>query len=169
MPDDKEAMNRFGPVFLDSYFVVDKELRIESFNNAFSQMLGLRGAERRKLVHSFCYDVLKLEICRDRCIALEAIKKEAAVKMNEIRGERTDGTELVLELSAIPLRNEKGEIDSVFVTHRDVTDERRLKERYLEEQEHHKKERAGLLRIIEERDVELETARSSGEAEPWKG
>lgn len=169
MSDDKDAINRLGAVFLDSYFVVDQELRIQSFNPAFPQMLGLRSQERRKLVSSFCYDHLKLEICRDRCIALEAINKKAAVRMNEIRGERPDGSELILELSAIPLKNDKGEIDGVFVTHRDVTDERRLKARYLETQEHNKKERSALLKIIEERDVELEGARSTGEAEPWKG
>lgn len=169
MADDKDAINRLGAVFLDSYFVVDQELRIQSFNPAFSTMLGLRGAERRKLTHSFCYDHLKLEICRDRCIALEAINKKAAVRMNEIRGERTDGSELILELSAIPLKNEQGEIDGVFVTHRDVTDERRLKARYLEAQDHNKKERAALLKVIEERDVELESALAASEAEPWKG
>jgi PAS domain S-box-containing protein len=169
MSDDKDAINRIGAVFLDSYFVVDQELRIQSFNPAFPQMLGLRAAERRKLVNSFCYDHLKLEICRDRCIALEAINNKAAVRMNEIRGERPDGSELILELSAIPLKNDKGEVDGVFVTHRDVTDERRLKARYLEAQEHNKKERSALLKIIEERDVELEGVRSASEAEPWKG
>jgi PAS domain S-box-containing protein len=169
MTDDKDAINRLGAVFMDSYFVVDRDLRIQSFNPAFNQMLNLRGGERRKLVNSFCYDYLKLEICQDRCIALEALKKNSTVRMNEIRGQRPDGTELILELSAIPLKNEKGEIDSVFVTHRDVTDERRLKERYLEEQDHHKKERAALLRVIEDRDVEIENMRASTEAEPWKG
>jgi PAS domain S-box-containing protein len=169
MSDDKDAINRLGAVFLDSYFVVDQELKIQSFNPAFPQMLGLRGADRRKLVNSFCYDYLKLEICRDRCIALEAINKKAPVKMNEIRGERPDGSELILELSAIPLKNDKGEVDGVFVTHRDVTDERRLKARYLEAQEHHKKERSALLKIIEERDSELEGSRAASEAEPWKG
>jgi hypothetical protein len=87
------------------------------------------------------------------------MEKQAPVRMNEIRGQTKDGRELVLELSAIPLRNEQGQITGVFVTHRDVTDERRLKERYLEEETEHKKERSGLLRVIEERDTEIEKLR----------
>jgi sigma-54 dependent transcriptional regulator, acetoin dehydrogenase operon transcriptional activator AcoR len=170
MSDDKDAINRLGAVFVDSYFIVDRDLRMQAFNPAFPALLGLRGGERRKLLNSFCYDYLKLEICQERCIALEALKKNGAVHMNEIHGQKPDGTEMILELSAIPLKNANGEVDTVLVTHRDVTDERRLKERYLEEQDHHKKERAALLRIIEDRDVEIENIRAQHqEAEPWKG
>lgn len=157
--DDHEAINRVGPVFLDSYFVVDRERRITAHNAAFTQMLELRGADRRKLIGSPCYESLRLEICKNNCIALQCMEKQAPVRMNEIRGQTKDGRELVLELSAIPLRNEQGQITGVFVTHRDVTDERRLKARYLEEETEHKKERSGLLRVIEERDGEIEKLR----------
>lgn len=157
--DDHEAVNRLGPVFIDSYFVVDRERRVLSHNAAFTQMLELRGADRRKVKGSPCYESLRLEICKQDCIALQCMEKQAPVRMNEIRGQTKEGRELVLELSAVPLRNDQGQITGVLVTHRDVTDERRLKERYLEEETEHKKERSGLLRVIEERDTEIEKLR----------
>lgn len=160
MADDRQAIEQFGAVFLDSYFIVDRDRRILSFNQAFSQMLELRPGERRKLINTPCYERLRLEICKDNCIALECIKRGAPVRMEEIKGSTADGQrELVLELSAIPLKDETGNITSVFVTHRDVTDERRLKARYLEEQTEHRRERASLLKIIEDRDVEVENLR----------
>ena len=91
MTDDREFMARIGPVILDSYFVVDQDLKILDFNPAFAQMLDVRGAERRKLVGSHCYDKLRLEICKDKCIALEAAKRNAPVRMEEIRGTTPDG------------------------------------------------------------------------------
>jgi PAS domain S-box-containing protein len=159
--DEREAMSRFGAVFLDSWFIVDKDLRIQEFNPAFTQMLDLRGGERRKLAGTPCYEKLRLEICKDNCIALEALKRNSHVRMEEIKGHTPDGRELVLELSAVPLHDANGNPTAVFVTHRDVTDERRLKARYLEEQTEHRRERASLLRIIEDRDIELEAAKQT--------
>lgn len=159
-------MSRFGAVFLDSWFVVDKDLRIQEFNPAFAQLLDLRPGERRKLIGVPCYEKLRLEICKENCIALETLKRNGHVRMEEIRGTTPDGRELVLELSAIPLRDADGNPTSVFVTHRDVTDERRLKARYLEEQTEHRRERASLLRIIEDRDVELENMRQRASVPP---
>ena len=76
--------------------------------------------------------------------------------MEEIRGQTPDGRELVLELSAIPLKDENGQTTGVFVTHRDVTDESRLKARYLEEQAEHKDD-DGLRGLVREdlRDLGL--------------
>lgn len=163
MSDDKEAIDRLGGVFLDSYFVVNKELRIHAFNAGFPQLLGMRNPDKRKLSGAFCHDLLKLEICRERCIAIDAMTRGTAVRLDEIRGERPDGTPLMLQISAVPLKNAKGEIEGACVTHRDVTDERRLKDRYLEEQDRHQKERSNLLRIIEERDLEIERLQAAPE------
>lgn len=159
-------MSRLGAVFLDSWFIVDPERRIQEYNQTFAQMLDLRPGERRRLAGTHCYERLRLEICRDNCIALETLKRGGHVRMEEIRGTTPEGRELVLELSAVPLRDAEGNITSVFVTHRDVTDERRLKARYLEEQTDHRRERASLLRIIEDRDVELENVRQRASVPP---
>lgn len=156
---DADFLKRFGPVFLDSYFVVDRERKIQSANNGFSQLLGLQPAERRKLAGTPCYEKMRLEICEKNCIALQCLERGAAVRMEEIKGRTPEGREIVVELSAVPVRDERGEVSGVFVTHRDVTDERRLKERYLEEGQAHKKERSSLLRIIEERESEISQLR----------
>ena len=59
-----------------------------------------------------------------------------------------------------PLRDANKKVTGVFVTHRDVTDERRLKTRQIEEKEEHLKEREALLKIIRDRDEELTDLRS---------
>ena len=159
MVDDKDFIDRLGPVFLDSFFVVDSGRRLVRFNGAFVQMLGFRSAQRRELAGTPCYELLQLDICRDKCIALQALARDGHVRMEEIRGRAPDGRELVLELSAIPLRDDSGAVSGVFVTHRDVTDERRLKTRALEQQEDHRTERETLLKIIRDRDDELEALR----------
>jgi PAS domain S-box-containing protein len=156
---DEKFLERFGAVFLDSYFVVDRNRRISQFNEAFVQMIGYRPAQKRHVPGSHCFDLLKLEICRERCIALTCLERNGPVRMEEIRGKTPDGRDLVLELSAVPVRNEKGEVNGVFVTHRDVTDERRLKDRYLAEQQEQRTKVESLLKIIRDKDEELDAVK----------
>ncbi|MEE8410777.1 MAG: PAS domain-containing protein [Myxococcota bacterium] len=160
MAGDDAFIDRFGPVFLDSYFVVDRERRITSFNPALLQLLDLRPTQRRELTGKPCYELLNLEICRDQCIALQALARDGHVRVEEILGKTHDGRDLVLELSAIPLHDANKKVTGVFVTHRDVTDERRLKTRQVEEKEEHLKEREALLKIIRDRDEELTDLRN---------
>jgi PAS domain S-box-containing protein len=144
-----------GPVFLDSYFVVDRNRRIQAFNEHFVQLIGYRPAQRRTVPGQQCFDLLKLEICKDNCIALKCLEKNGPVRMSEIKGKTPDGRDLVLELSAVPVRNEHNEITGVFVTHRDVSDERRLKTRFTEEQVEQRTKVETLLKIIRDKDEEL--------------
>lgn len=155
MGDSKEWLKEHGGVFLDSYFILDRERRIEGFNQAFVGLLGMRSSQRRKLAGARCYEHLKLDICRNDCIAIKCLERNAPVKMSEIRGDTKVG-EVVLEVSAVPLRDDDGTVTGVLVTHRDVTDERRLKERYNEERTRSKTDRDSLLRIIQDRDSEIE-------------
>jgi PAS domain S-box-containing protein len=156
MTDDLAALERIGAAFMDSYFVVDQELRLRAFNSAFPEMLGIPPAERPELRHTFCYDSVKLEICRDRCIALEAIRKNGPVRMSLIPGERPDGSNILLELAAVPLHNAAGEVEGVLVTHRDITETHQAAQKLATGLEQHRKERASLLKVIEERDREIE-------------
>jgi PAS domain S-box-containing protein len=151
-----EFIDRVGPVFFDSYFVVDRERKILKFNDGLVQLLGFRPAQKRRIAGTACYELLKLEICRERCIALKCLEKDGPVRMEEIRGKTPDGRDIILELSAIPLRDDAGRIEGVMVTHRDVTDERRLKTKYEAEQTERRSEREALLKIIKDRDAEIE-------------
>jgi PAS domain S-box-containing protein len=157
--DDRDFIARFGAVLFDSYFVLDSERRIVSFNPPFVQMLGARPSAKRELVGAHCYDVLKLNICSEQCIAVECLKRGAPVRMEEVHGTTAQGRELVLELSATLLRDDGHQVCGVFVMHRDVTDERRLKTRFLQEQQERRNEREALLHIIKDRDAELERIR----------
>lgn len=156
MANDLDAVRRLGPVLMDSYFVVDHERRISEFNKPLVDLLQLRPSERRNLPGTHCYDLLKLEICQDRCIALECLKKNAPVHMQEISGTTRDGRKVLFTLSAVPLRDDSGAVTGVLVTQRETSDERRLKDRFLEEQSNHQREREALLRIIKDRDQEIQ-------------
>jgi PAS domain S-box-containing protein len=153
--DDRDAINRFGAVFFDSYFVVDKDRRITSHNAVFEQMLGLRPAQKRSVDGTHCFELLQLEICKERCIAVECLKKNAPVRMEEIKGKTPSGRDLVVEISAIPLRDDTGNIAGVFVTHRDVTDERRLKTRFKESQVEHEQKLAEVKAQLAAKEEEL--------------
>jgi PAS domain S-box-containing protein len=159
---DQKFLERFGTVFLDSYFVVDRNRRILQFNESFVQMIGYRPAQRRTVAGQQCFDLLKLEICRERCIALTCLERNGPVRMEEIKGKTPDGRDLVLELSAVPVRGDNDEVVGVFVTHRDVTDERRLKDRYVHEQEEQRSKTETLLKIIRDKDDELDKLRGAG-------
>lgn len=162
MAGDERFIERLGQVFLDSYFVVDRNRRITHFNESFVQLIGFRPAQRRTIAGSQCFELLRLEICRERCIALTCLERNAPVRMEEIQGKAPDGRDLVLELSAVPIRDEREQIVGVFVTHRDVTDERRLKTRYLEQQQEHKNKVEALLQIIRDKDEELARLKGRG-------
>lgn len=160
MVDDNECLERISPAISDAYFVVDKDRRIVASNRAFSDLLGARSAERRRIQNTQCHQQLNLEICKDRCIALACLKKGETVRMHEVHGETANGRSIVLELTAMPLRTEAGETSGVLVVQREVTDERRLKQRFLDEQAERASEREALLRIIQQRDAELQDLRA---------
>lgn len=159
MTDDNEALARLGPAFLDGYAVVDLDRRISSINNALGQMLELRPADRKKLIKALCCEHLRLEVCKDKCIAEECMNKNTPMRMQEIHARTPDGREFVLELSTMPLKNAKGEVGGALIVYRDVTDERRLKTRFMEDQADHRRQRSELLKIIEDRDAALSKLR----------
>ena len=155
MADDLGFLDRFGAVLIDSYFVVDRERRIQRFNSAFLQMLGLRPSQRRTVQGTPCFKLLNLEICRQDCIALKCLSKNAPCRMEEIQGKTPDGRDIVLELSAMPLYGADQQVAAVLVIHRDVTDERHLKIKYDEAHQDNKNRVDVLLKLVQERDREL--------------
>ena len=52
---------------IDSWFIVDAERNVVEFNRAFYSLLPK--AVARSLKQKKCFEVLELEICKDRCIA----------------------------------------------------------------------------------------------------
>lgn len=92
-------------------------------------------------------------------MALECIKKNTPLRLQEIRAQTQGGREYVFEVNTLPLKDTKDRVTGALVIYRDVTDERKLKTRFMEEQSEHKRERSELLKIIEARELEVEQAR----------
>ena len=152
-----EMLERIKPItdiVIDSYFVVDAEKTIIDFNRAFFAMLprnvarGLRGKK--------CYDVLELDICKDRCIAEHCWKTRKHVRLDEIQGRvaKTD-RKLAFILSAMPFFGDDGAVQGAMVVHRNVTDEANVQAKYQEMLETEKRERERLMHIIRTRTKDL--------------
>src|SRR5262249_26254445 len=124
-----ESIKRVSEVLLDSYMVVDRDRNILDFNRAFHQMVPRSIA--RQLKGMKCYDVLDLEICKDRCIAVECLKRRSHVRLDEIQGKVREGDSVKFILSAIPLyREQEEEPYAVMVTQRNVIDEANVQIKY---------------------------------------
>jgi len=127
--DMPAELRQFAEVLTDSYFIVDRDRNIVDFNRAFYAMLPRASA--RTLKSRKCYEVLKLNICKERCIAQQCWASAAAVRLDEIRGtvEGQDG-EMSFILSAIPIRNAQGELIGAMEVQRNVTDESAVQNKY---------------------------------------
>jgi PAS domain-containing protein len=156
MTDDFDALARIGPAIMDGYVVVDARRHVTATNPMYGQMLELKPAERKKLTSSECCELLKLECCKEQCLAQSCIKRGALMHLHEIRAVAHDQREMTLEVSALPLKNARGEVQSALIIHRDVTDERRLKQRFMEDQAERQRERSELLKVIESREREIQ-------------
>lgn len=141
-------------VVIDSYFVVDAERTVLEFNRAFYSMLpratarGLRGKK--------CYEVLELEICRERCIAEQCWKAKQSVRLDEIKGQVVKGDrQLSFILSALPFFREDGSPLGALVVHRNVTDEAQVQTKYQEMLDNEKRDRERMVHTIRTRTKEL--------------
>ena len=145
---------QFGDVIIDSYFVCDAERNIVDFNRAFYSLLPrnvARGVKGKK-----CYDVLALNICRDRCIAQQCWTDKKQVRLDEIDG-RPSGAEKAMRfiLSAIPILDENGVPVGALEIQRDVTDEAVVQVKYQEMLDSEAQERERLAGQIRNRTKEL--------------
>lgn len=124
-----QNMAQFVDIIIDSYFIIDIEHNIVDFNRTFHSMLPR--AVARKLKTMKCYEALVLDICKENCIAKQCWKANRHVRLDEITGRVAgEGTDLRFILSAIPIRNERGEIIGAMEMQRNVTDEALVQIKY---------------------------------------
>src|SRR6476661_4508020 len=113
---------QISEVIIDSYFVCDSERNIVDFNRAFFSLLPRNVA--RGLKGKKCYEVLQLNICKDRCIAQQCWNDKKQVRLDEIDGRPAGGEKAArFNLSAIPILDENGNPVGALEVQRDVTDD----------------------------------------------
>jgi PAS domain-containing protein len=142
----------------DAFFVVDHERKVKEQNRSFVELSG-GGHMSGHPSAAHCYDRIKLELCQKDCIALRALKAGRAVQVKEIHGTSLDGRPLVLMGSATPIKNADGQVESVLVFYRDVTEESAVRERLHRLEEELKNEKDILLKNLGEKMKEVEDLR----------
>ena len=152
--DMLEQIRAISDVIIDGYFVLDAERTILDFNQTFHAMLPRsvsRGLKGKK-----CYEVLDLEICKERCIAQQCWTARRHMRLDEIGGKvaRTD-RRLTFILSALPFFDGAGLPQGALVIQRNVTDEALVQTKYQEMLENEKRERERLIHIIRSRTQDL--------------
>ncbi len=149
-------LERFRPVsdiLLDSYFVCDGERNIVDYNRAFFSLFPRTVA--RTLKGKKCYEVLALNICKDRCIAEQCWQEKRQVRLDEIEGQPSEGDKLRFNLSAMPIFDDAGNVIGALELQRDVTDEASVQEKYQEMLDNEARERERLVTQIRSRTKEL--------------
>ena len=141
-------------VIIDSWFVCDTERNIVDFNRAFYAMFPRqvsRGLKGKK-----CYDVLSLNICKDRCIAQQCWQDKKQLRLDEIVGQplESEKTRRFI-LSALPIVDEHGKPVGAVEIQRDVTDEAEVQVKYQEMLDNEARERERLSGQIKSRTKEL--------------
>ena len=140
--------------FIDSWFIVDNERNIVEFNRAFFSLLP-RGVARG-LKGKKCYDVLELDICKERCIAQQCWKDARQVRLDEINGKPAQTEDpMRFVLSAIPILDEQGNPVGALEIQRNVTDEAVVQTKYQDMLDREARERERLANQIRTRTKEL--------------
>jgi len=142
----------------DAFFVVDQDRKVKEQNQSFRELSG-GGHVSSHSSTAHCYERIKLEICQKDCIALRALKAGRAVQVKEIHGASLDGRPLVLMGSATPIKDADGQVESVLVLYRDVTEESALRERLHKLEEELRQEKDILLKNLGEKMKEVDDLR----------
>ena len=141
-------------VIIDSWFVCDAERNIVDFNRAFFSMLPRNVA--RGLKGKKCYEVLQLNICKDRCIAQQCWGEKKQVRLDEIDGHFAGQEKLQrFILSAVPILDDDGTPVGALEMQRDVTDQADVQVKYQEMLDNEARERERLAGQIRSRTKEL--------------
>lgn len=146
-----KGFQQFTELLIDSYFVVDLNRNIVDFNRAFFSMVPRQIA--RKLKSMKCYEVLRLDICAEHCIAQECWKAQRHVRLDEITGvvAGQEDERLRFILSCIPVRDEAGNIIGAIEMQRNVTDEAIVQSKYQQQIDASSQELEKLQRELKER------------------
>ncbi|MCC6750249.1 MAG: PAS domain-containing protein [Deltaproteobacteria bacterium] len=142
-----DTVTGIADAILDSFFVVDTERTILHYNKAFAALMPKGVA--RNLRGKKCYDVLRLEICKERCIAKQCWQERGATQLEGITGHAArSGNILTFNLSAVPIYDEGGVLAGAVEVQRNMTEELELQTRYQELKEGVEREREELKETL---------------------
>lgn len=149
-----EGLKRISGVFIDAYFVADREGNITDFNPTFYGFFPKSIA--RQLRRKRYDEVVKLESPGRGDIVTECLTRGQAIRYDEIKGVIPDVRDLILIVSAVPLSEEGDDSPmGVLVLLRDVTDEAQMQNKYKQMLEIEAEEKAKLETTIRDKTETL--------------
>jgi len=138
----------------DAWFVVDNERTIVEFNRAFFSLLPR--AVARGLKGKKCYEVLELDICKEKCIGNQCWRERQHVRLNDVSGHPAQSEQaLRLALVGLPVFDDEGNPVGLLEVQRNLTDETLMQSKYQEMLEKEACERERLTEQIRARTREI--------------
>jgi PAS domain-containing protein len=142
---------------IDSWFICDSERNIVEYNRTFFSLFPR--PEARQLKSRKCYEVMRLTICQNACIAHQCWREQRHVRLDEIDGrpvgQAEDAPPRRYVLSSIPILDENNNPVGALEIQRDVTDEALVQDKYKTMLETEARERERLASQIRARTREL--------------
>jgi PAS domain S-box-containing protein len=109
----------------DGMRVVDRDLNILEVNTTFLTMIGL---SREDVIGKKCYDVFSGTACHgDKCPMYRILAGEERIEYDETKTCR-DGKTIPCIVTAIPFRNENGQLIGIVEDFKDISDRKQAEE-----------------------------------------
>ena len=108
----------------DGVMAVDSEQTITAFNPAAAVITGV---PHNEAIGRKCFDVLRPDVCDDACPVRQAMATGATVNPRRVTIINAEGDEIVVSISAAPLRDRAGNIVGGVETFRDLSAVERLR------------------------------------------
>ena len=148
---DLDRTKSLAGAIRDPWFIVDADRNIRDHNEAFLKLIGGDDPQGRK-----CYELLELSMCRDDCIALQAIHQGGPARRDDVEGVLAATRDpVVVEGGAAPLTDVEEMPAGALVVYRDVTAAARTREAHEEALDLEASKRQELERTLKERTREL--------------
>jgi len=100
----------------DGVFIVDRDMRITSFNRAAQEITGFSGKDA---IGRRCYEIFRASVCYSSCPVKEALEKSRTVSNREFNILAKDNRLVPISASASALLDERGETTGAVETFRD--------------------------------------------------
>ncbi len=159
MNDVLEQVKRKKKGSVDASVILDGDRRIVYYNRAYEALSGMRGRQLQKLVNegAKCYEIFPLEICEKSCLGCQARDAGRALRVHEIRSERSEGDDeaLTFIVAASPVAE-----GHIIETYRDVTADVRIQRRLKVLLERERRAKENLEDEVRERTKELRQAQA---------